>query len=113
MLDTAEFPDDIAALKAMLAAAALRDQRKDERTAQLEKLVGAFWQAAFGRRSEENGPDQFELAVEDLETAIAAVHTEEDAENRSAKRPANRAAPIVVHASGTYRRSRRLSSPIA
>ena len=31
MLDTAELPDDIAALKAMLVAAALRDQRKDER----------------------------------------------------------------------------------
>jgi hypothetical protein len=28
MLDTAELPDDIAALKAMLVAAALRNQRK-------------------------------------------------------------------------------------
>lgn len=88
MLDTAELPDDIAALKAMLVAAALRDQRKDERIAQLEKLVAAFKQAAFGRRSEKSDPDQFELALEDLETAIAAVHAEEDAENRAAKRPA-------------------------
>jgi transposase len=88
MLDTAELPDDIAALKAMLVAAALRDQRKDERIAQLEKLVAAFKQAAFGRRSEKSDPDQFELALEDLETAIAAVHAEEDAEDRSARRPA-------------------------
>ena len=42
---TIELPDDIAALKAMLVAAALRDQRKDERIAQLEKLVAAFKQA--------------------------------------------------------------------
>lgn len=90
MLDTAELPDDIAALKAMLVAAALRDQRKDERIAQLEKLVAAFKQAAFGRRSEKSDPDQFELALEDLETAIAAVHAAEEAEDRAARRPAKR-----------------------
>lgn len=90
MLDTAELPDDIAALKAMLVAAALRDQRKDERIAQLEKLVAAFKQAAFGRRSEKSDPDQFELALEDLETAIAAVHAEDEAEDRAARRPAKR-----------------------
>jgi transposase len=88
MLDTAELPDDIAALKAMLVAAALRDQRKDERIAQLEKLVAAFKQAAFGRRSEKSDPDQFELALEDLETAIAVIHAEEDTEDRVARRPA-------------------------
>lgn len=90
MLDTAELPDDIAALKAMLVAAEARNQRKDERIAQLEKLVAAFKQAAFGRRSEKSDPDQFELALEDLETAIAAVHAEEDAEDRAARRPAKR-----------------------
>lgn len=88
MLDAAELPDDIAALKAMLVAAALRDQRKGERIAHLEKLVAAFKQAAFGRRSEKSDPDQFELALEDLETAIAIVHAEEDAEDRLARRPA-------------------------
>jgi len=90
MLETAELPDDIAALKAMLVAAALRDRRKDERIAQLEKLVAAFKQAAFGRRSEKSDPDQFELALEDLETAIAAVHAEDEAEDRAARRPAKR-----------------------
>lgn len=88
MLDAAELPDDIAALKAMLIAAEVRDQRKDERIAQLEKLVAAFRQAAFGRRSEKSDPDQFELALEDLETAIAVVHAEEDVEDRAARRPA-------------------------
>jgi transposase len=88
MLDTAKLPDDIAVLKAMLIAAEVRDQRKDERIAQLEKLVAAFRQAAFGRRSEKSDPGQFELALEDLETAIAVVHAEEDAEDRAASLPA-------------------------
>jgi len=88
MLDTAKLPDDIAALKAMLIAAEVRNQRKDERIEQLEKLVAAFRQAAFGRKSEKSDPDQFELALEDLETAIAAVHAEDDADDRAARRPA-------------------------
>ena len=72
----------------MLIAADVRDQRKHERIAQLEKLVAAFKQAAFERRSEKSDPDQFELALEDLETAIAVVHAEEDVEDRAARRPA-------------------------
>ena len=62
-----------------------------------EKLVAAFKQAAFGRKSEKSDPDQFELALEDLETAIAAVHAEEAADvpvARGAPKPraANRGA---------------------
>jgi len=72
----------------MLIASEARNLRKDERIEQLEKLVAAFRQAAFGRRSEKSDPDQFELALEDLETAIAVIHAEEDAEDRVAKRPA-------------------------
>ncbi|SOC17408.1 transposase [Phaeovulum vinaykumarii] len=91
----------------MLIAADARDKRKDERIDRLEKLVAAFKQAAFGRRSEKSDPDQFELALEDLETAMAVVHAEErsgsqndpgdrfaaSAEDRPAKpRAANRGA---------------------
>ena len=43
-------------------------------------------QAAFGRKSEKSNPDQFDLALEDLETAIAAVHAEEDADAALGKR---------------------------
>lgn len=85
MLDAANLPDDIAALKAMLIAARLSEAakdvaitskdehiaRKDERIERLEKLVAAFKQAAFGRKSEKADPDQFHLALEDLETAMA------------------------------------------
>ncbi len=38
MLDAADFPDDITALKAMLIAAQAREVRKDERIERLEKL---------------------------------------------------------------------------
>jgi transposase len=73
-------------LKALLTAADARDLRKDERIERLEKLVAAFKQAAFGRRSEKSDPDQFELALEDFETAMAVIHAEENAEDRAAKR---------------------------
>ncbi|MBY5624886.1 IS66 family transposase [Rhizobium leguminosarum] len=87
MLDAADLPDDVAALKAMLIAARLSEAgkdaqigRKDERIERLEKLVAAFKQAAFGRKSEKTDPDQFDLALEDLETAMAAIHAEDEAD---------------------------------
>lgn len=81
MLDAVDLPDDIAALKAMLIAAQAREVRKDERIERLEKLVAAFKQAAFGRKSEKANPEQFDLALEDLETAIASVHAEDEADS--------------------------------
>ncbi len=88
MPKTSDLLEEIATLKALLTAADARERRKDERIERLEKLVAAFKQAAFGRRSEKSDPDQFELALEDLETAMAVIHAEEDAEDRAAKRPA-------------------------
>lgn len=88
MPDTTDLLGEIATLKAMLIASEVRSSRKDEWIERLEKLVAAFRQAAFGRRSEKSDPDQFELALEDLETAIAVIHAEEDTEDRAAKRPA-------------------------
>ena len=96
MLDTADLPDDVAALKAMLIAAHAREAdkvaqiaRKEERIERLEKLVAAFKQAVFGRKSEKIAPDQFDLALEDLETAMAAIHAEDEVDvpagNRIAK----------------------------
>ena len=62
----ANLPDDIDALKAIILA-------QQEQNARLEALVAAFKQAMFGRKSEKIDPDQFELALEDIETAIAQV----------------------------------------
>jgi transposase len=39
MLDAADLPDDVAALKAMLIAAQAREVRKDDRIERLEKLA--------------------------------------------------------------------------
>ena len=88
MPKAADLLEEIAALKGMLIAAEARDKRKDARIARLEKLIAAFRQAIFGRKSEKSDPDQFELALEDLETAMAVIHGEEDAEDRAAKRRA-------------------------
>ena len=88
MLSTADFPDNLDALKAMLIAAEARDQRKQERIDRLEVLVAAFKQAMFGRKSEKIDPDQFELALEDIETAIAAIHAEDEAVDPAKSRPA-------------------------
>ena len=65
-------PDDIGALKAII-------QAQQEQNTRLEALVAAFKQALFGRKSEKIDPDQFELALEDIETAIALVENEGEA----------------------------------
>lgn len=67
----------------MLIAAQVRDVRKDDRIERLEKLVAAFKQAA--RKSEKVDPEQFDLALEDLETLVAAVHAEDEADSSSGK----------------------------
>lgn len=68
----ANLPDDIEALKAIILA-------QQEQNARLEALVAAFRQAMFGRKSEKIDPNQFELALEDIETAIAQVEAEGEA----------------------------------
>lgn len=86
MLNVTDLPDDITALKAMLIASTAREVRKDERIERLERLVAAFRQAAFGRKSEKIDPDQFDLALEDLETAIAIIQAEDEADTPAGKR---------------------------
>ena len=71
MTDLADLPDDIDALKAIIVAMDNRNQR-------LEKLVEALRHAIFGRKSEKTDPDQYELALEDIETGIAAIEAEKE-----------------------------------
>jgi transposase len=87
MIDTANLPDDMDVLKAMIIAAEGRNLRKQDRIDQLEKLVADFKRALFGARSEKVAPEQYELALEDIETAMAAVHAEDEAVDPSATRP--------------------------
>ena len=95
MLNPANLPDDMDALKAMLSASlaviADRDaviERKEDRIIRLEKLLADFKRALFGHRSEKSDPEQFELALEDIETAIAAIHAEDEAVDPPKSSPA-------------------------
>ena len=108
MTIAADLPDDIDALKAMVLAAqsraALQDdviERKEARLVQLEKLVADFRRALFGARSEKACPEQFALALEDIETAQAALHAEDEADDRLAgrsprRRKANRSLALIL-----------------
>ena len=89
MIDVDDLPDDIDALKAMVLAAHSKAElqhgvinRKEERIVQLEKLVADYKRALFGARSEKVCPEQFELALEDIETAQAAIHAADEADDR-------------------------------
>ena len=105
-------PDDVAALRALvLMAWAERDaerakngqliEERDQLAGQndrLRHLLRQLQRMQFGRRSEKLDPDQFNLALEDLEQAVAASDAEQEKANpalrqaRSAKRRAGRGA---------------------
>ena len=72
-----KLPDDIAELKAIIRA-------QQDQNAQLEALIASFKKALFGAKSEKIDPAQYELELEDIETAIAQVEAEIDADERSA-----------------------------
>ena len=85
MNSAADLPDDIDALKAIIVAQ--QEQagvqagviaRKEDRIVQLEKLVANYKRALFGAKSEKVCPEQFELALEDIETAQEAIHAEDE-----------------------------------
>jgi transposase len=86
MTSAADLPDDIDALKAIIMAsqAKMSEQdgiieRKEDRIIRLEKLLADFKRALYGAKSEKGHPDQYHLALEDIETAMAAVHAEDEA----------------------------------
>lgn len=102
MNSSSDLPDDIDALKAIILAqqeqAAVHTgviARKEERIVRLEKLVSDFKRALFGAKSEKVCPEQFELALEDIEAAQEAIHAEDEvddllARGKSRPRKANR-----------------------
>lgn len=79
-------PDDIDALKAIIMASQVKMiaqdgiiERKEDRILRLEKLLADFKRALYGAKSEKGHPDQYHLALEDIETAMAVVHAEDEA----------------------------------
>jgi transposase len=102
-------PDDVAALRALvLTAWAERDAERAEngrladQNDRLRHLLRQLQRMQFGRRSEKLDPDQFNLALEDLEQAVAATEAEQEKadpglrQGRSQKRRAGRG-PLPGH----------------
>jgi transposase len=54
-------------------------EHKEHRIIRLEKLLADFKRALYGAKSEKANPDQYHLALEDIETAMAVVHAEDEA----------------------------------
>ena len=89
---TDQFPTDIGALQALLAAAhAERDDaiarcdaaiaERDQALSQIDRLrhlLRQLQRAQFGRRSEKLDPEQLLLAIEDIEQALAGNEAVED-----------------------------------
>ena len=75
---TTNLPSDVATLQTLLQDSEERNGRKDDRIERLEKLVADFKRALFGSKSEKVSTDQYELALEDIEAAIAAIHAEDE-----------------------------------
>jgi transposase len=98
-------PGDITALRTLvLTAWAERDAERAEKTRLIEErdqlagqndrlrhLIRQLQRMQFGRRSEKLDPDQFNLALEDLEQAVAAGEAEQEKAD-----PALRKARLMV-----------------
>jgi len=98
-------PDDVAALRVLVVAERAEKARLIEERDQLagqndrlRHLLRQLQRMQFGRRSERLDPDQFNLALEDLEQAVAASEAEQEKADpalrkaRSEKRHAGRGA---------------------
>src|SRR4051794_26594482 len=86
-------PNDVAALRALLAEAwAERDAERAEKAQlavqndRLRHLIRQLQRLQFGRRSEKLDPDQLNLALEDVEQAIAATEAEQEQPDPAFKR---------------------------
>ena len=107
-------PNDVAALRAMLVAAwAERDAERAEKAQlaterdqlagqndRLRHLIRQLQRLRFGRRSEKLDPDQRNLALEDVEQAIAETEAEQE-----------KADPALKRARAKTRRAGRASLP--
>lgn len=90
MLIEADLPDDIDALRAMVIEQAQRIDALEGAQAEVERLraiIEALQRHQFGRRSEQLDADQFNLGLEDIETALAAVEERLDRSCEGAPRP--------------------------
>ena len=91
MLMEADLPDDVEALRALVLEQAQELNALKVFRAEVERLkaiIEALQRHRFGRRSEQLDPDQFELALEEVETALAeAEHARDKASRAPTERP--------------------------
>lgn len=91
MLMEADRPDDVEALRALVLEQARELDVLKVFQAEVERLkaiIEALQRHRFGRRSEQLDPDQFELALEEVETALAeAEHARDKASRTPTERP--------------------------
>lgn len=90
MLMEADLPDDIDALRALVLEQARElDALKvfKVEVERLQAIIDALQRHRFGRRSEQLDPDQFELCLEEVETALAEAGLARDKASRA---PADR-----------------------
>ena len=98
MLMEADLPNDVEALRALVLEQARELDVLKVFQAEVERLkaiIEALQRHRFGRRSEQLDPDQFELALEEVETALTeAQHAHDKTRRVSADQPrkANRGA---------------------
>lgn len=91
MLMEADLPNNVEALRALVLEQARELDALKVFQAEVERLkaiIDALQRHRFGRRSEQLDPDQFELALEEVETALAqAEHARDKAKRAPADRP--------------------------
>lgn len=91
MLMAADLPDDVEALRALILDQARELDALKVCKAEVERLkaiIDALQRHRFGRRSEQLDPDQFQLALEEVETALAeAGHALDKASPAPTERP--------------------------
>ena len=71
MLMEADLPDDVDVLRALVLEHARKLESADTEVARLRAIIEAFQRHQSGRRSEQLDPDQLQLGLEDVETALA------------------------------------------
>ena len=88
--------NDLNALRALVSqltserdAAITESRRLTEQNDQLRHLLKQLQRAQFGQRSEQLDRDQMQLALEDIETALANRDAEEPQQNSAADKPAD------------------------
>ena len=86
MLMEADLPEDVEALRALaleqfrkLADIAVAKSEADAEIERLQSIIDAFMRHRFGRKSEQLDPDQLQLGLEDVETALGEARAAREA----------------------------------